>query len=620
MNENISFYRFMHKQILVVIALFIGTAPGYIIMGYLYGSVFVESLWFGVIVLASLYGYKLYKDFSIYMTIEQKDYWLDRVRFFMFLYFTLWSIIFLVYVLKENIELHYIAIATQMGSAVVASTILASQKKLVISTVVTLMLPITIYLLLIGETYSYLIAFFTLVLSGVLLYAAKNTHDYLIKSRYQAYHDHLTTLGNRRYFLELLESSVKQNKDKYTYLLLIDLDYFKTINDTLGHDVGDELLIEVSKRMTLLCQKYSNRVARLGGDEFCILSGAFADKKECVAMANKFSKELLQKVKDNYIIDENHLYISASIGVSIINNPELHANEFLKEADMAMYEAKHNGRDGVILFNEELCQLVENKLEIERLLHFAIEKNEITLNYQPQLDAKQNIVGCEVLVRWNNAKIGEISPEIFIPIAERTGYIIELGEYILEEALKTMQEWSKRGTTLKQLSINISMRQLLHQEFIGIVERLFQKYNMKEFQTNIVFEITETSAAEDLKKLVEIINNLKYYDISFSMDDFGTGYSSLSYLREIPIDELKIDKSFISALSDVQQASLVKTIVDISKNLNLTIVAEGVEEDYQREFLEELNCDLFQGYLFSRPVSKEKFEEYCCAKEEEKKQ
>ena len=613
-NENMSFYRFMHKQILVVLALFLGTGPGYLLIGWIRGDMIVESLWYGTVVVVSFCGLYQYKRFSSDMTIEQKDSWLNRVRFFMFVYFSLWSVIFIYYILKEDTTLHYIGIATQLGSAVVASTILASQKKLVIYTVVTLMLPITIYLIMVGEIYSYLIAFFTIVLSGVLLYAAKNTHDYLLKSRYQAYHDHLTGLGNRRYLLELLESSVKQNEKKFSYLLLIDLDYFKTINDTLGHDIGDALLKEVSRRMKVLCKEYGNEVARLGGDEFCIISKKFEDRETCLEISEEFCHKMLRSVKDNYIIEENHLYISASIGVSIINKQDLQANEFLKEADMAMYEAKHNGRDGVILFNEEMCQIVERKLEIERMLHFAIAKNEIYLKYQPQVDAKRQIVGCEVLARWNNEKFGEISPEVFIPMAESTGYIVEVGAHIMEEAFKTIQEWASQGIVLRQISINISIRQLLNQEFINIIDRLYRKYDMLNCCTMIMFEITETSTADDLKKLVEIIHILKRYKIFFSMDDFGTGYSSLSYLREIPLDELKIDKSFVAELSDIQQASLVKTIIDIAKNLNLTIVAEGVEEEYQRQFLEELDCDLYQGYLFSRPIQKEEFEEYFCAK------
>lgn len=608
MNENINFYKFMHRQILVVIALFIATGPGYLLMGYLYSSMFAESIWFTFLLLVSFSGFRLYSTFDNEMTIEAKDRWLNQVRLFMFSYFSIWTIMFVVYSIRPEIELHYMAIATQFGSAVVAATILASQKNLVISTVVSLMLPLALYFFFIGEYYSYILTFFTLVLTGVLLYAAKNTHDYLLKSRYQAYHDHLTTLGNRRYFIQLLENSVQRYHDRYTYLLLIDLDYFKTINDTLGHDVGDELLVEVSSRMKSLCMTYGNSIARLGGDEFCILSRDYKTDKEALYEAEIFSKQLLTEIKRNYMIDGNNLFISASIGISIINNPKLKASQFLKEADIAMYEAKNKGRDGVIVFNTELSDLIEEKLDIELMLNSAIEKDEIYLTYQPQVDVNNSIVGCEVLVRWENHKLGLISPDVFIPIAETTGYIVTLGSYIMEEALKTVVDWHHKGLSLKQISINISMRQLLHQGFKKMVRELFKKYNIQACDIKIIFEITETSTSDDLPKLVGIINSLKQYNISFSMDDFGTGYSSLSYLREIPVDELKIDKSFISALTDEHQALLVKTIIDISKNLNLSIVAEGVEEEYQKEFLSDLDCDLYQGHLFSKSISKEEFE------------
>ncbi len=608
MNENINFYRFMHRQILVVIALFVGTGPSYVLMGYLNDSYFIESLWYIYLIIVSLCGHSLYKQYSNEMTIHEKDIWLNKVRLFMFSYFSMWTIMFVLYASKENISQHYIAIATQFGSAVVAATILASQKKLVISTVISLMLPLAIYFLLIGKAYGEILAFFTVVLTGVLLYAAKNTHDYLIKSRYQAYHDHLTTLGNRRYFIQLLDNSVRQYNNKFTYLLLIDLDYFKTINDTLGHDVGDELLREVSARMKRLATTFGNYVARLGGDEFCMLSKPFETKEKCLEEAENFSQQLLFEIKKNYLIEGNSLFISSSIGISVINNAKLKGSQFLKEADIAMYEAKNRGRDGIIIFNEELNEMIERKLEIELMLQSAISKNEIYLHYQPQVDSHDNIIGCEVLTRWNNKKLGMVSPDVFIPIAENTGYIIHLGTYILEEAFKTIVDWDKKGLVLEQISINISMRQLLHQEFVTLVENLLNIYDIGSCYTKVVFEITESSTADDLPKLIKIINELKKYGISFSMDDFGTGYSSLSYLREIPIEELKIDKSFISELTDTHKALLVKTIIDISKNLNLSIVAEGVEEEYQKEFLSDLDCDLYQGYLFSQAISKEEFE------------
>ncbi|MBD3798042.1 MAG: EAL domain-containing protein, partial [Campylobacterales bacterium] len=446
-----------------------------------------------------------------------------------------------------------------------------------IYTVITLMLPITLYLLIVSTTYSYVLAFFTLVLSGVLLYAAKNTYEYLTKSRFQAYHDYLTGLGNRRFFIEMLESSVKENRNRYTYLLLIDLDHFKTINDTLGHDIGDQLLIQVARRMTSLAKKGNQFVARLGGDEFCILSKGFDTSEACLEDAKEFSQSLLDAIKCSYIIEGNHLFISSSVGVSIINNPKLQANEFLKEADIAMYEAKNNGRDGVIIFNDELCRIIEKKLEIERHLHFAVEKGEVQLQYQPQVNARGRVVGCEVLARWHNEKLGFVPPDVFIPIAENTGYIIELGEYIMEKALQALVKWDRSGIRLGQLSINISMRQFLDNGFVDMVEKLFDRYNIYNFKTQVVFEITESSTSDNLKKIIDAINELKKFGIKFSMDDFGTGYSSLSYLQEMPIDELKIDKSFVSRLYDEQQALLVKSIIEISRNMNLSIIAEGVE-------------------------------------------
>ncbi|NOQ31971.1 MAG: diguanylate cyclase [Helicobacteraceae bacterium] len=480
MNNNNSFYKFIHKQIIIIMALNLGTAPGYILIGYLYTSMIYESLWMLGFLLISLFGFILYKKFDLNMTIEQKNIWVHKVRIFMFLYSTWWTVMFVYYVSHDNLEMHYVTIATQLGATVVAATLLASQKKLFIYTVIFLMTPLTIYFLLLGTAYGYLLAFFSVVLCLVLLYAAKNTNDYIVKSSYQAYHDHLTNLGNRRYFLEVLESSVKQNSDKYSYLVLLDLDYFKTINDTLGHDVGDKLLQEVAIRLKMIADKYNHKVARLGGDEFCVLSSTFIDKEECTNNAQMFSKELLQEIKNNYFIENNHLYISASVGVSLLNAVKIEASQLLKEADMAMYEAKNNGRDGVIIFNDELSAIVNKKLTIERLLNFAVENNELYLVYQPQVNTNKEVIGCEVLVRWNSKELGPIGPDIFIEIAENTGIIIELGEYILEESFKTVKEWSTKGSKLQQISINISMRQLLHQDFINVVDRLFNKYIDKD--------------------------------------------------------------------------------------------------------------------------------------------
>ena len=614
MLDNMRFYDFMHKQILVVIALFISTGIGYIYIGWLYSSLLPELLWFSVVLALSFWGVRLHRVFlKNDLSMQQKEKWLVQLRYFLFSYFSIWTVMFVIYTSRSDTELHYVAIATQLGCAVVSATILASQKKLAVITLSSLMLPLTIYFIWIDEFYSYLLAFFTVVLSGVLLYAAHNTFNYLIKSQYQAYHDSLTALGNRRYFIELLTNAMKIQKqeNKYVYLLLVDLDHFKTINDTLGHDIGDELLREVANRMLLLSKEHQNNVSRLGGDEFCVLSSFYDTEKECLEHASHFSEQLLRVIRESYHIEEHHLYISASIGVSIISDPQMEANIFIKEADIAMYEAKVQGRNGIIFFNSQLSKRVEWKLEIERLLHFSLENNEIFLTYQPQYNTENEIIGCEVLARWNNEKLGDVGPSEFIPIAEKTGFIIELGYDILKKSFQTLKKWEEKGIDLKQMSINISMRQLFHHSFLHDVKQLCDSYLTKEQRSKIMFEITETSVAEDVTQLILIMRIFQNYGIRFSMDDFGTGYSSLSYLRQLPIDEIKIDKSFISELNkleDEEDRCFVETIFAIAKNLRLNIVAEGIENEEQRKFLVDQKCNVLQGFYFSGPIKDNAFE------------
>jgi diguanylate cyclase (GGDEF) domain len=393
-------------------------------------------------------------------------------------------------------------------------------------------------------------------------------------------------------------------------MLLIDLDHFKTINDTLGHDVGDMLLCEAAKRIELYSKKFHNTAFRIGGDEFCVVSSPYETTRQCTQEATDFAKDLLDVIKESYLLDEHSMYISASIGVSVINNPNVHINTFIKEADIAMYEAKSKGRDGVMIFNDALSRRIERRLDIERLLHFAIRNNEIYLNYQPQVSRECRVMGCEVLVRWKSQKLGFIAPDEFIGVSEQTGMIIELGYYVLEEAFKTLRDWDAKGLHLEQFSINISMRQLFYSKFIDDVKYLIEKHLDERLAKKVIFEMTETSVSEDMNRLRKNMEVLKSYGIRFSMDDFGTGYSSLSYLRQIPLYELKIDKSFIGEIANTKQSNIVKTIISIAKNLKLKTVAEGVEESFQRDFLLENECDVLQGYYFSKPLSKEDFEKF----------
>jgi diguanylate cyclase (GGDEF)-like protein len=474
------------------------------------------------------------------------------------------------------------------------------------------MLPLTIYFALIGTWYGYVLSIFSLIFLTVLLYASYNTNRLLNDNYAQAQHDMLTGLYNRRYFMEYMESlneRLSENK-KIACIFLIDLDHFKTINDSLGHDIGDKLLIEVAKRIELYVEE-THMVARLGGDEFILVSKELSEGQFQNDIGCSFAEGLLNVIRQPYIIDSHHLHISASIGVHQINPSYLYSTNFIKEVDIAMYEAKAQGRDGVIVFNKNLAQRVERHLLIEQKLHYALKENKIEVYYQPQFDKDEKVVGCESLIRWYDYDLGTIPPEEFIPIAENTGLILELGRLVLKETFKTLQRWNEKGKVLNSFSVNISMRQLLCDTFVNEVEFIRKTYfHQVESEQKIFFEITEHVFAEDMNKVISIMNRLKELGISFSIDDFGTGYSSLSYLRVLPIDEVKIDKSFISRWSDsINDKKMISTIISIAKNFDLNIVAEGVETFDQLAFLSKIDCDVFQGFYFEEALPQITFEE-----------
>ena len=589
--------------------------PGlaYIMLGWMYGVAEPALIWYAMMTAVSLFGWKLYHDFKPdLMDEESLEIWYNRLSLFYYLIFILWTVIFLFYCTETKYNLHYIAIFTQIGASVVASTLLVSDKRLFLPVLLIMMIPLIIYFALIGEWYGYVLSVFSTIFLGVLLYSSENSYRLIQKNYYQAQHDALTGLYNRRFFVEYMERLIArlQISNNFVYILLIDLDHFKTINDTLGHDIGDKVLQEVAERIRRYCgHRYT--IARLGGDEFVIVSQEYENTEDCQSMAFNFSETLLQLIKAPYLIDDHHLYLSASIGINGVGKRATDAQHFIKEADIAMYEAKAQGRDGIILFNDELSKRVEHHLEIERRLYFALEHNEIELRYQPQVNKHQEVVGCEVLVRWNNPEYGFVSPSEFIHIAEKTGLIIELGNYILEEAFKTLRAWNARGIKLKQFSINISVRQFFHTSFGKEIETLIKTFLTQEMASQIVFEVTETILIEDIERIIQTMKRLKTMGITFSMDDFGTGYSSLSSLREMPIDELKIDRSFVSRLGrHSADEQMVKTILTMANIFGLSTVSEGVETEEQFLFLLNNGSDMFQGYYFARPLDKEQFETF----------
>jgi len=609
------FYSFLHKQIPIMVALSLIPGLGYIFLGWIHGIQTAAIIWYGLIVCTSLWGYRIYKTFRFEEMSElDRSRWYQQLSWFFYLFFLLWTIIFLLYVTEDQYKLHYIAIFTQIGASAVASAILISDRRLFLPIIFILMGPLIIYFFSIGEWYSYILTIFATVLMGVLIYAANSSFNLLQRTSHQANHDLLTGLYNRHFFIDYLRQRMNSlnTTNHYAYLLLIDLDHFKTVNDSLGHDIGDQLLREISHRLKQNIPE-NGIVARLGGDEFIVIGPEFVDRNRCQDAAIALSEHLLESLKESYIINRHHLYISSSIGISLMDSRCTNANQFIKEADIAMYEVKATGRDAVFLFNEEMSQRVENHLKIERLLHFALEKNELELHFQPQLDQQQRVVGAEALLRWNNPQLGQVSPAEFIPIAEQTGLIIELGEYIIKSAFKTFRDWSNKGIELEQFSINISMRQFMHSGFIDDIKRLTHNYLDENMASRIIFEITETIVAEDINKVIAIMHELHGLKIRFSMDDFGTGYSSLSYLKQLPIDEIKIDRAFVSELhqkQDENEQAMIMTILNMAKIFRLSTVAEGVETEEQFQILKNEQCAIFQGFYFSKPLPKREFEKF----------
>jgi len=611
--KTIESYIFLRKQIPLMIALSLIPGLGYILLGWINGVVISALIWYAISFCISLWGTYLYLSYHPNkMNTKETKHWYNKITVFFILIFSIWTLIFVLYITEERGHLNYIAIFTQIGAAVVASTLLASDKRLFTLTLIFLMLPLATYFMFIGELYGYVLALFTLVLMGVLFYASFNSFTLLEASSYQAEHDYLTGLFNRRYFISFLKNKVLNLADskKFAFMMLIDLDHFKSVNDSLGHDVGDKLLKVVSQR--LIDEMLEDQLlARLGGDEFVIVSQEFTTKEAATQEAMQLADKLLSHLKETFIINIHHIYISASIGVEIIHAKTTNAHRLIKEADIAMYEVKAQGRDGVIMFNNELSKRIERHLEIERHLHTAIKDKEIFLVYQPQLNDKQEVIGSEVLARWDNKTLGIVPPDKFIPVAEQTGLIVELGNYILEEAFKTFVAWDKKGIYLQQFSINISVRQLFHSHFVDVVEELTSRYLTPELSSCIIFEVTESVLADDMERVVEIMKQLSHLNINFSMDDFGTGYSSLSYLKTMPISELKIDQSFVANLeSDSSDQAMIITILNMAKIFNIKVVAEGVETLEQQQFLQKNHCHIFQGYYFSKPLILDDFETY----------
>ncbi len=414
--------------------------------------------------------------------------------------------------------------------------------------------------------------------------------------------DYLTGLPNRA----SLDMRLKKILEKATIdglkvaVLFIDLDYFKMINDTLGHPTGDKLLIEVSHRLVSVVRR-SDIVARLGGDEFLIILPNVDSPQDVSIVANK----IITSLKKPFSVDDNNLYVGSSIGISVSPDDSTNAQVLMKNADTAMYNAKNSGRNNFQFFNSTMLQTVQKRLTIETQLRSALENNEFELHYQPifQTDTMQ-MVGLEALLRWRTSDGTLISPDKFIGIAEDIGLIIPIGAWVLQEACRQMVKWDKENIKTKKISVNLSARQFSDSELLDMVT---DTLNHTMFSpTRLVFEITESTLMRKPDEAVKVLNKFKELGIKLAIDDFGTGYSSFAYLKHLPVHQLKIDRSFISNITDdSSDAKITSTIITLAHGLELGVVAEGVETKKQLEILQQYSCDEVQGYLFSRPLDTE---------------
>ncbi|MGD8189684.1 sensor domain-containing protein [Brevibacillus ginsengisoli] len=426
--------------------------------------------------------------------------------------------------------------------------------------------------------------------------------------RHMAYHDPLTDLMNRYKFIEDLSQAIKhaeRNQEKLA-IMFLDLDRFKQINDSLGHSVGDNLLRHVSKCLEdAILQFKGCSLYRVGGDEFIFLLRNLSEKSEAMNIA----KLLLSVFHTASCVDEHEFFITGSIGISIYPESGQDGETLMKNADTAMYYAKNRGRNTFSLYTPEMNEKYNEHLQLEVDLRKAIKNEELFLVYQPKVDIRSGLmVGMEALVRWVHPTFGFISPAQFIPIAEETGLIVSLGEWVLHKACQQNKDWIDAGYPSLCVSVNVSALQIQRTNFVETVKRIIGITGINPALVEL--EITENSMMENTEECIGTLMKLKQIGISISIDDFGTGYSSLSYLKRFPINALKIDQSFVrEIMSDADDAAIVKTVINLAHNMNLKVIAEGVESQEAFEYLKKQRCDQLQGYYISKPLPSSEFEQ-----------
>jgi diguanylate cyclase (GGDEF)-like protein/PAS domain S-box-containing protein len=416
---------------------------------------------------------------------------------------------------------------------------------------------------------------------------------------YQAYHDLLTGLPNRALFKDRLGQAMSQAKRNSTTLavMFLDMDRFKFVNDTLGHVAGDELLQLLSTRLKS-CLREGDTLARVGGDEFILLLPQITSRQDAVTIAQK----ILAALNSCFMIDEHELFASVSIGIALYPSDGETSDTLIKHADIAMYHAKNMGRNNYQLYAGTMNAPISGRLSLESDIRKAIERNEFEVHYQPQVSvASGQIIGMEALVRWKHPLRGLLPPSDFIPFAEETGLICAIGEWVLQTVCRDARAWQAAGLPPVRMAINLSAQQIEQNHFVEKFTKLIEECNVDP--SLLELEITESTIMKDMENTISKLKRLSLTGVEISIDDFGTGYSSLSYLKKLPIHTLKVDQSFVrDIISDPSGTSIVTAIAAMAKGLQLHLVAEGVETRAQLDFLAEIGCDEYQGFLFSEPL------------------